>query len=214
MKPLVIAGAGGFGREVCQLVHDINSVTPMWQLLGFLDDYNHSLDCLSHYPPILGNLESYRSHDRPAIVCAVAKPQSRARMVARLNELDAQWTTLVHPTASVGAGSTIGAGTILCRGATVTVDATIGEHVHLNCNSVVGHDARLGSLCTLSCFVDICGNVQLDDGVFLGSHASVLPHAHVESWATVGAGSVVVTRVLAGETVFGVPAKRLWVQRN
>lgn len=209
MKPIVIAGAGGFGREVCNLIQDINAASPTWRLIGFLDDDSRALERFSHYPPLLGPIEAYRDLDRPAVVCAVGRPALRTAIVDRLNEFDAQWTTLVHPTAVVGVGSTLGAGTIICRGATVTVDVVLGQHVHVNCGAVIGHDARLASYCTLSCFVDICGAVQLGEGVFLGSHASVLPCAKVDSWATVGAGSVVLQRVVAGETVFGVPAKRL-----
>ncbi|MCC7573091.1 MAG: transferase, partial [Candidatus Methanofastidiosum sp.] len=38
MKPLIIIGAGGFGREVAWLVNDINKQKREWELLGFLDD--------------------------------------------------------------------------------------------------------------------------------------------------------------------------------
>ncbi len=38
MKPLVIVGAGGLGREVAWLVEDINRRKPEWNFLGFLDD--------------------------------------------------------------------------------------------------------------------------------------------------------------------------------
>ena len=37
--PIVIFGAGGFGREVAVLVRDIEAAHPgTWDLLGFLDD--------------------------------------------------------------------------------------------------------------------------------------------------------------------------------
>ena len=38
MTPLVIIGAGGFGREVLELVLDINAAAPTFEFLGFLDD--------------------------------------------------------------------------------------------------------------------------------------------------------------------------------
>ena len=103
----------------------------------------------------------------------------------------------------------IGSGGILCRNSVVTVDVTLGAHVHLNLAATVGHDARIEAFCTLSCQVDICGSVTLGEGVFLGSHASVMPKAKVGEWARVGAGSVVLRTVRAETTVFGVPAKRV-----
>ena len=38
MKKLVIVGAGDFGREVSWVAERINAQTPVWELLGFVDD--------------------------------------------------------------------------------------------------------------------------------------------------------------------------------
>src|SRR5579862_2915591 len=38
VEPIVIAGAGGFSREVAQTIAAINAVRPTWELLGFVDD--------------------------------------------------------------------------------------------------------------------------------------------------------------------------------
>ena len=141
MEPLVILGAGEFGREVAWLVDEINRAAPepKWNLLGFLDDSPNPLAEFSHYPPLLGRPEAYRTLGRPFAVCAVANSGTREALVARLNALGARWATLIHPTAGIGMGTQIGEGSILCRQAMVTVDATIGRHVQLNVNSAVGH---------------------------------------------------------------------------
>ena len=38
LRPLIIVGASGFGREVACLVKDINRIEPTWNLLGLVDD--------------------------------------------------------------------------------------------------------------------------------------------------------------------------------
>lgn len=38
MKKIAIFGAGGFGREVAQLICDINIVEKKYQIEGFFDD--------------------------------------------------------------------------------------------------------------------------------------------------------------------------------
>ena len=38
LKPLVIMGAGGLGREVAWLVADINRQKREWDFVGFVDD--------------------------------------------------------------------------------------------------------------------------------------------------------------------------------
>ena len=53
------------------------------------------------------------------------------------------------------------------------------------------------------------GGVQLAEGVFMGSHAVVVPKVTVGAYAVIGASSVVIRKVASGSTVFGVPAKRI-----
>jgi sugar O-acyltransferase (sialic acid O-acetyltransferase NeuD family) len=140
-------------------------------------------------------------------VCAIGSPEVRKRVVERLAPSRVRWATLLHPTSFVGFGSTIAEGAVICRYAGVTVNARVGRHVHLNLKSGVDHDTRIGDFCTLSPFVDIAGQSVLEEGVFLGTHAAVLPKARVGAWSKVGAGSIVLRSVPAGQTVLGVPAK-------
>lgn len=209
MKDLVIVGAGAFGREVCWLVEQINDVCPTWNLLGFLDDNLNALCNFPNYPAVLGKIEDYASLESPLACCAIGNPKSRRNVVQRLESQDARWATLIHPGASVGKNAVLGEGSIVCRGSLVSVDVRLGRHVHLNYFSSVGHDVQAGDFCTLAGHVDLCGGVRLEEGVFLGSHASMLPKTRAGAWARIGAGSIVVRDVPAGKTVCGVPAKQL-----
>jgi sugar O-acyltransferase (sialic acid O-acetyltransferase NeuD family) len=209
MEPLVIAGGGGFGREVFGMIQEINAAAPTWNVLGFLDDDPHVLDGYKDFAPWLGPIEHYRNMEQPLVACAIAAPKTRKAVVGQLDLQGARWATLLHPTARIGIGATLGVGCILARLAAVSVNVTVGKHVHFNAVSGVGHDVRLGDFCTLSALVDVCGAAELAEGVFLGSHASVLPRARIGAWARVGAGSVVLRSVREETTVFGVPAKRI-----
>lgn len=209
MEPIVIIGAGGFGREVHALIEDINRAVPTWQILGFADDDSTALDEFERFDGVRWPIDNLPIEDCRNYVCAVGAPATKKAILDRLAEGDVVWPSLVHPMAHVGPGCVVGAGAILCRNSVVTVDAALGEHVHLNVAASIGHDARLGDFCTLSSHVDICGWATLGEGVFLGSHASVMPKAKVGEWARVGAGSVVLRTVRAETTVFGVPAVRV-----
>ncbi len=209
MQPIVIIGAGGFGREVYSLIEDINRVAPTSNLLAFADDDLAALDSFDRFEPVGWPIDELPLADCRNYICAVGDPSTRKAIVARLADKGVTWPTLVHPAAAIGPGCVIGSGAILWRNSVVTVDATLGSDVHLNLAASVGHDAQLGDFCTLSGHVDICGAATLGEGVFLGSHASVLPSAKVGDWARVGAGSVVLRTVRAGATVFGVPAVRV-----
>lgn len=39
MKEIVIFGASGFGKEVLEIIREINKENPLWQVVGFFDNY-------------------------------------------------------------------------------------------------------------------------------------------------------------------------------
>ena len=38
MKKIAIYGAGGFGKEIHQLIDRINSLNQVWEIIGYFDD--------------------------------------------------------------------------------------------------------------------------------------------------------------------------------
>jgi serine acetyltransferase len=56
----------------------------------------------------------------------------------------------------------------------------------------------------------INARVEIGDGVYVGTNASLLPDVKIGPWATIGANSVVMRNVPAGTTVMGIPAKTVW----
>lgn len=207
---LLIVGAGGFGREVLQWALDIQSQVDVdWEVGGFLDANRKAFEKFDIEFPVVGDSADWQPSIEDRFICAIGDPTIRLRICRQLQQRGAQFVSLIHPTAIVGSRCTIGTGTILCPGVTVTVDATIGDFVILNVRSCVGHDAHVGDGCTVNDFCDITGNAKLGEGVFLGSHSSVTPSAKVGDYARVGAGSVVVRRVRANTTVIGPTAKRI-----
>ena len=65
----------------------------------------------------------------------------------------------------------------------LTTNVTIGDHVHLNLKVTIGHDSQVGSFSTLNSHADITGAVVVEEAVFMGSHAVVLPRGHVGAYS-------------------------------
>lgn len=214
LRPLVIVGGGGHGREIATIVLDLNRVTPTFELVGVLAD--------GHWDePLLDRLGVRRIgpvSDLAALeaefVIGIGDGPARRRVDRLAAEAGRRAASLVHPTATVGRSVTVGPGFVAFPGARVTTDVTIGRHVHLNLNATVSHDCVVGDYVTLSPGAAVAGRVTLGVAATLGVHACVLPGVTVGADAMVGAGAVVRDDVPDGDVVVGVPARSISRRRS
>lgn len=111
---------------------------------------------------------------------------------------------VIHPTATVAATATIGAGSYVGPHAVIERGVTIGRHCIVNAGALITHDCVVEDYCHIAPGVTLCGGVQVDAGVLVGANATVLPQRHLGAWSVIGAGSTVLTHVYPNLTVKGV----------
>lgn len=210
LPPLVIFGAGGLGREVLMLVHQLNNAVPTWNIQGFYDDVRPPSGAALRGLPYLGGAADLNATALPLhVAVAVGSSRSRAAVVARLTSPLLSFPTLIHPGVACAPYQQlrIGAGCIISQGCILTCDITLGRHVLLNLGCTIGHDAILQDFCSLMPHANVGGAAHLEAGVYLGTNATVLHQVRVGAGTTVGAGAVAVRDLPAGCTAVGVPAQ-------
>lgn len=208
MKPLVVYGAGGFAREVVELVRDINRREPTWEIVGLLDDNRDSWGRVLNDVPILGSLEWLeRDAGKPYMVFGVGGPAAKRRMHARTRTLVAGYPTLVHPTAVMSKSVDLAEGVVVTAGNILTANISVGPFAMLNLMCTVGHDSTIGAYASLSPAVNVSGNVHIAAGCDIGTGVKLIPGATIGAWSVVGAGGVVTKPLPANCTAVGVPAK-------
>src|SRR5438128_1153735 len=136
IRNLAILGAGGHGREVLQVVHAVNTISPTWRCIGFVVDPNYPVPQRLHDLPTIVGIEALLQWSDLDLVVAVGDPTRRQRVVERLEAIGTDcFPTLVHPRAWIGHRVLLGAGTIIFAGAMITTDVELGVHVHVNLSS-------------------------------------------------------------------------------
>lgn len=211
LQPLVIFGAGGLGREVLVLVHQINEQRPTWKLLGFYDDVRPAADTINWLPYLGTTTDLNATSSSLHVVVAVGSSQGRAAVVERLTSPHLSFPTLIHPGVARAPYQHIqvGPGCIISQGCILTADITLGRHVLLNLGCTIGHDAVLEDFCSLMPHANVGGEACLETGVYLGTNATVINRVRVGAHTIVGAGAVAVRDLPADCTAVGVPAQRI-----
>jgi sugar O-acyltransferase (sialic acid O-acetyltransferase NeuD family) len=208
LRDLVIFGCGGFGREVLQIVLDQNRVSPTWRMLGFLVSPGVQAPESVQGFPVVDDLGRFGGAKMPAFAIGLGNPGARRKVVENLQALGVEsFPDLVHPRAWLGANVAMGGGVVICAGALLTTDIVLGAHSHVNIAATIGHDAIIGSYCTLSPGVQMSGRVTLGEGVEIGSGACINPGVSLGAGAIIGAAAAVVRDVPQGCTAVGVPAR-------
>lgn len=204
MKPLWILGSGGHAKVVI----DAALASGRFDVAGVLDDdpehwKNRVLDIPVRGPATPEALERFGVD---LAVIAIGANRARAELARQLDGL-LEWATVIHPSAYLARGVKVREGSVVCAGAIVQPDATIGRHTILNTGSSVDHDCNVGNFVHIAPGVRLCGNVRIRSAAFLGVGSSVLPGLTVGAGATIGAGAVVVRDISPGATATGVPAR-------
>lgn len=209
---VVIIGAGGFGREVHDILIDAQDQGAMtgqkYELLGFLDDGKPDAGRLERIgASYLGPVSMLAELDKASrYSIGIGAGAVRRRLDEYASSLGLEPVTLIHSSATFGRDVRIGCGAVICAGVRLTTNITLGRHVHLNLNSTVGHDAILGDYVTVNPLAAISGDVTLEDEVTIGTTASVNQGLTVGERSVIGAGGSVAKNIPAGVVAVGVPA--------
>jgi acetyltransferase-like isoleucine patch superfamily enzyme len=204
---LYLCGAGN--PEAVRLALTINREQRRWERIVVLDDDPAKLGESILGLPIAGPFSVLEEADPTTAEVANLVARTTARRWSarqRIAEYGVPFATLIHPSVETF-------GTELARDLTVYRNATLGADCSLDEGSVIlmgaiaGHGSRIGRCCIAAPNAVINARVELGDGVYVGTCATILPDVEVSAWATIGSCSSVLRHVSVGVTVMGVPAK-------
>jgi sugar O-acyltransferase (sialic acid O-acetyltransferase NeuD family) len=216
--PLVIIGAGGFGREVHDVIEAVNDAAvrdggmAAFDVLGFLDDSPADSALIAERDlAVLGPVSQLEElADDVQYLIAIGNGEVRRKWDMWASGLGRRSPVLVHPQAVIGKHLiAMAPGVVVCAGAIITTNVRLGRHVHINLGVTVGHDAVVEDYVTVNPNVSISGNALIEESANLGTCSSVIQGRRVGARTVVGAGAVVARDLPSDVTAVGLPARPL-----
>ena len=197
---LVIIGAGGHAKVIADI-----AMKNGYGDIRFLDD-RATGECMGF--PIVGTGTDAQAMDDGStdFVVAIGSNSVRKNIAERF---ELPWVTLIHPSAQIAAGVSIGAGTVVMAGAVLNAAAHVGSHCIINTCAVVEHDSVLEDYVHISPRAALGGTVRVGTLTHIGIGAVVRNNMEICGNCVVGAGAAVVKNIDCGGTYIGVPARRL-----
>lgn len=181
MKEIVIAGAGGFGREVADyLRQDIEKgAVRGYRLKGIIDDnesaYHHSKIPLSY----LGTILEFKPCHTDVVVIAVGNPKVRRSINKRLVEAECKFLSYIHSSCYVATDAKIGTGVIICPNTIINSGAILDDFSVANVFCSIGHGAHVGTFSVLSPYAALNGDAVVGSDCFLGTRATIFPGVYL-----------------------------------
>jgi sugar O-acyltransferase (sialic acid O-acetyltransferase NeuD family) len=205
---LVIIGASGLAREVYDLANTCYGNNPNFKIKGFLSDGPSNIEEMG-YPKVLNTVNGYTIEKEDVFFCAIGNVKDRKKTSEIILNKGGTFINLIHPTAIISPSAKIGVGVAIKAFSSLASNVKIGDFVYLQSSVILGHDVVIGNYCQVNSFAFFAGYVNVEDLCIINAGAKLIQNIKVGTGATVGIGSVVLTRVKEGATVFGVPAKKI-----
>ncbi len=119
-----------------------------------------------------------------------------------------EFPVLIHPFSWVAENVVLLDGAQVMAGCVIQPGSVIRENTIVNTRVSIDHDCRIGSNAHIAPGAVLCGNVSVDNEVFVGAGAVLVQGISIGESAIVGAGATCLNNLDCNELYIGSVAKR------
>ncbi|MDA9562016.1 acetyltransferase [Gammaproteobacteria bacterium] len=207
MKNLIIIGAGGHSRPAIEIAN----LQRKWKNIELIDiNYKGPESIMGS--KIIGGLDKIPSLDnnKTDFFFAIGDNILRKSIFGKVQDLNINFTNLIHPKSEVSGFATIGVGNFIGPFSNIGPQVTIGNHNIINSFANIEHESSIGNYNHLGPSAIICGRSKIANKVFIGSNSTVIEKVSIPDGVIIGAGSVIINSNLEEEKKYaGIPIKRI-----
>ena len=212
-KKVVIIGGEGNGGVIASCIEDNRSRYGdlEWEVVGFINDFETEVDGfpvigkIDDIPHLLDTTDYYFSW----AIHLVGRNYKTASMFEALKIPESRLATIVHKSAFIGKGATLGPGAFVMYNCYIGPNAHIGKCSLVMANCSIGHDTYIDDICHCSVGAIMTGYSRLEYCSDLAVGATLIAYKVVGKYSMVAANALGTHDVPEGEIWAGTPAKIL-----
>jgi sugar O-acyltransferase, sialic acid O-acetyltransferase NeuD family len=200
-----IYGAKGFAVQVwLSLLAAKSGIASKMQ--GFIDTVDEESRTLCDFPIFHSESVLYEKGGQVACFLGFGAHQPRIKLFEKLRKENIVFPNVIHPSAVVMSPVKENFGIYIGAQAVVDPLCQIGFGCLINHHVVVSHESSLGDYVQLCPHVSVTGRCRCDQGVFVGTNATLVPDRKIGANSVVGANSLVLRDIPDNTLVYGSPA--------
>lgn len=205
-RKIVVVGAGGHARSVCDAILDAGS----YELVGVISPRPDDWD---NYRGVKWLGTDDISKDIFSNGCTFAamglgfmggRSRLRERIADAYRAVGFSFPAVIDPTAIVSVGAVVGDGAFIGKGAIVNANASVGDFAIVNSGALVEHDCAVGDYTHIAVRACLCGAAKVGADVLVGANSTLLQGIRVGDGAIIGAGTTVLRDVPDGVRALGL----------
>lgn len=203
---MIITGAGGFARQLYEVFIQLDYPAD----IAFFDNISPNLPERLYNRPVLSSEDEARSwlKRNPSFCLGLSGSNYRRNIASLFSGWGGKIETVISPHARIARhAKNIGEGAVIMTGAIIENDVWIGEGALINNLAMVHHESYVSDYCEIAPGANLLGRVKLEEDVFVGAQAVILPGLRIGARSIIGAGAVVTRDVPQAVVVTGNPAK-------
>lgn len=191
MEQILILGCGGHATSLADIIEQENK----YKIAGYIVNEQKDLDN-SNYP-IIGTdddlLNLYQGGIKHAAIGIgyLGRSNLRECLYQRLKEIGFHLPVICDPSAIVSRFVKIEEGTVVCKGAVINANVSIGKMCIINTGAIVEHDCRIADFSHISVGSVLCGGVTVEKASLIGANATVIQGKVIGTNCVVGAGTII-----------------------
>lgn len=206
-----LIGIGANNPETLRMIKAIKGSHGNFEFIGFIDNDEEKKGNDFCGLPIFGGIDCIDQHikdDVKFINLITRDCATRYETSVEAAKKGVRFANFIHPSVNLDMVS-LGLGNYIQEGVILQAGVVIGNNSSIHMASLIGHETKIGHSTFIAHGCNLSGLVNVEDGVFIGTGACLLPRITIGAWSTIGAGAVVRKDVPPYSIVVGNPAKFL-----